>query len=162
MLLSEILREINYEKTDIQDLEIDNVTAKTDLINERTLFILYKGINSDKDTVIQDIAKKNPAAIISDQNIKNDVCVPIISVDNARIAYTKAMYNFCKINADKFKLYAITGSNGKTTTATLLYKIFRKVGKIYALCAWIYKCLSLLLTKMISLLLFFFNFDKGW
>ena len=126
MLLSELLRGIDCKTAHIPDIEIENITAKTELINNNTLFILYKGLKCDTDTRLNDIIDKKPAAIISDRAIKGNFKIPTILVDNARIAYSVAVYNFCKIDAEKLKFYAISGSNGKTTTATMLYTIFRK------------------------------------
>lgn len=126
MLLSEVLRGINCKTAHIPDIDIENITAKTELINSKTLFILYRGVKCDINNYLDNVIKKNPALIISDRAINGILKIPTLLVDNARIAYSVAMYNFCKINAENLKLYAISGSNGKTTTATMLYTIFRK------------------------------------
>lgn len=126
MLLTEILSGISCVNSAFFDTDIENITAKAEEIGENTLFILYKGINFDNTCNINLVIDKKPAAILTDQKIDIKTDCQIIVVENARLAYSYAMYNFCKIKANITKIYAVTGSNGKTTTATMLYSIFRK------------------------------------
>lgn len=126
MLLTEILSGINCVQSKVRDTDIENITAKAEEIGEKTLFILYKGVKFDNTANIRHITDKKPTAILTDQKLSETEDVQIVLVENARLAYAYAIYNFYKIKSNTTKFYAVTGSNGKTTTATMLYRIFRK------------------------------------
>ncbi len=126
MLLTEILSGISSVHSKFSNIDIENITTKAEEIGEKTLFIFYKGVKFDNTANINLITDKKPTAILTDQNLSATADTQIILVENARLAYAYAMYNFCQIKANTTNLYAVTGSNGKTTTATMLYSIFRK------------------------------------
>ena len=126
MKLNKILNMIDVKTKTLPELEIKKITAKEDKITNKTLFVFFKGIKHDKSKTLNDIIKKSPSAIITDLEVDSDIKIPIIKVANARLAYAQAMYNFCEIDENKTEIYAITRTNGKTTTATMLYNIFRK------------------------------------
>lgn len=124
MILSELLIGIEYANKEIPNIEIENITTKQNEIKNNTLFIFFKGIKFNTLTILSDIIKKKPAVIISDIELEKTADIPIIYVKNARMAYSYIMWNFCKIDCTKIKFYAVTGTNGKTTTATMLFNIF--------------------------------------
>lgn len=123
MLLSEILKGIDFENT-IKDRDIEKITSKPDLIQKDTLFVFIIGINFDTRKIINDIVLKKPSAIVTDIEFPENTNIDIIKVQNARYTYARLMWNFCRIEKNKSKFYAVTGTNGKTTTATMLYNIF--------------------------------------
>lgn len=126
MLLSDILSGIEIISPEIPDISIENITAKVSEIKSSSLFIFYKPHSVDINTVLKKITEKLPAVILTDIEITEKLSIPVIRVKNARRAYSYVMFNFCNIDTKKLKFYGVTGSNGKTTTATMLYKIFRK------------------------------------
>ena len=130
MLLSKLLKGIEYEKNDLAPLDVETVTSDVDLIREKTLFIFLKGTKFDKKNTAAAINSKRPLLIISDTELSG-IDIPIVYVKNARMAYAYALWNLCEINSEKIKFYAVTGTNGKTTTATMLYKIFSSCGASY-------------------------------
>jgi len=124
MLLSKVLSGIELLEDKLPFMEIENVTANTALIGKKTLFFLLRGKSFDREKILADIILKKPAAIIADTKEKGISDLPIIYVKNVRKAYSHALWNINEIDADKLKFYAVTGTNGKTTTATMLYNIF--------------------------------------
>ena len=98
MLLSDVLKGIKCDCSEIPEMDVENITAKVNLIKEKTLFVLYKSINSNNDTRIEELLKMRPCAILTDRKTEVKTSIPIIYTENARMAYSYAMYNFCKIN----------------------------------------------------------------
>ena len=125
MLLSQILSKSECEPKLFFDSEIRHITSKVESIEEKTLFFLLKGINFDVSKIINKVIAKNPVLIVTDTDVQENGTVPIIKIRNARLAYAYAMWNFCEIDPDSIKFYAVTGTNGKTTTATMIFNIFR-------------------------------------
>lgn len=123
MLISEILNGIEY-KSIINDIDIKKVTSRLNLIEENTLFVFIIGIKFDTRKIIKDIISKKPSVIVTDVDLPEIQTIDVIKVSNVRYAYSLMMWNFCKIERYKSKFYAVTGTNGKTTTATMLYNIF--------------------------------------
>lgn len=125
MKLSKILRKTECESKLFFDTEIENITSKLDSIKDKTLFFLFRAVNFDTRKIIDKVFEKNPALIITDTDIEENGTVPIIKIQNARSTYAYAMWNFCEIDTEHLKFYGVTGTNGKTTTATMLFNIFR-------------------------------------
>ena len=106
-----------------------HMTARMEEITPKTLFFLTEGTEYDKRKLIPFILAKKPLAIVISTEIKaQDTQVPLIYVDNVRRAYAMAFYRFYGLQNTKMKFIAVTGTNGKTTTATLLTEILKKSG----------------------------------
>ena len=73
--------------------------------------------------------KGRPIAIVCDRTSEyNSSKLPIITVNNTRREYSMALYRFFGVDLSKIKLVGVTGTCGKTTTATLIYELSRSMG----------------------------------
>lgn len=98
-------------------------------IGDATLFFAIKGTTVDGHSYIQDVIEKGAIAIVcevlpSELNSK----VTYISVENSTAAMGLMAAAFYNYPSQKMKLTAVTGTNGKTTVATLLHNLFRSFG----------------------------------
>ena len=82
-LLGELEHKTNY---DIEEIEIENVTTKLELISKNTLFVIISGINFDTGKIIKYIEEKSPAAVVCDRDWGVTTSIPQIFVKNARAA----------------------------------------------------------------------------
>lgn len=109
---------------EVNDLQIDSRKATAG-----TCFIAIKGTATDGHKFI-DTAIANGATVIICENIpaeiKNEVMYVV--VENSAAAAGIIAHNFYDQPSHKIKLIGVTGTNGKTTVATLLFKLYSALG----------------------------------
>ncbi len=129
MRISELLSsDMIFEE--IRDKEPKRLCARIEDITEETLFFLTEGISYDKSRLLPYILAKRPMAVALPKGMKTEATtIPIIRCENVRRAYADALFRFCGLAQTKMKFIAVTGTNGKTTTATMLWEILRKSGR---------------------------------
>ena len=92
-------------------------------------FIAIKGIGSDGHQFIEQAVKSGAVAIICQQMPLNFAeGITYIEVENTAAAAGFMGHRFYGEPSNYFKLVGVTGTNGKTTIATLLFKLFTKLG----------------------------------
>ncbi len=130
MLLSDILNNISLltvsGKTDI---DIENIQFDSREVNVGSLFIAIPGTQVDGHDYISTALDLGAKAILC-QTLPEirDKKVTYIVVEKSAKAMGTAAVNFYDNPASKLKLVGITGTNGKTSVATLLFHLFRKLG----------------------------------
>lgn len=109
---------------DVQLLTFDSREA-----NENTLFFAVKGFANDGHDYISKAVEQGCKQIVLEygfENLPDDV--EYIQVDNSAKALGIMASNFYGNPSEQLKLVGITGTNGKTTTATLSYELFKNLG----------------------------------
>ncbi len=95
-------------------------------VGEGSMFFAVKGTQVDGHNFIDEVILKGVAAIVCEVLPKNiDESVTYIVVKNSSEAMAFIAAEFYNHPSEKLKLTAITGTNGKTTVATLLFRLFR-------------------------------------
>jgi len=106
------------------------------------LFAALPGTTVDGHRFITTAIANGANAILCEELPENaeETIVWILAL-NASKAFGQIASNFCGNPSSKMKVVGITGTNGKTTTATLLYRLFRelgyKVGLLSTVCNYI-------------------------
>ena len=127
MKLYEIIRDTEYESFSFErnEIEIDVLTRKAEEICNNTLFFLLKSIKNYPENIINNI--RSASVIVTEKEfIGEEIFDQVLYVKNARKAMAFAYSRFFKIDYQKSKFIAVTGTNGKTTTATLIKSILEK------------------------------------
>ena len=143
MNLQEIVSGINIlEIKGNCNLEISDIHIDSRKVEENHLFIAVKGTQTDGHAYIGKAIEKGAKAIICEnfpEDLKNDVTY--IKVADTEDCVGKIATTFYGNPTSKLELIGVTGTNGKTTIATLLYNMFRKfgykVGLISTVCNYI-------------------------
>ena len=109
---------------DIIDLQIDSRK-----VSSGSAFIAIKGSSADGHQFI-DTAVNNGAKAIICETLPSGKTegVTYVQVENSAAAAGYMAHNYYGQPSEKVKLVGVTGTNGKTTIATLLYKLFTKLG----------------------------------
>ena len=108
---------------------ISGITNDSRKISDGMMFIAVKGVNVDGHQYIPQLYDKGVAAIVCEdipENINENITY--IKVKNSSIALGQLASQWWDNPSKKLKLVGITGTNGKTTTATLIYNLARYLG----------------------------------
>lgn len=129
-LLKDILYKAGIEEViGSTNVAIENICIDSRQAKKFSLFIAVKGTAMDGHDYISKAIEQGSLAIICEvlpENLVKDV--NYIQVKNSRYAAGIIASNFYNNPSSDLKLVGITGTNGKTTTATLLYELFRNLG----------------------------------
>lgn len=143
MLLKELLKPVGkYEITGSEEIEINGIEIDSRNIKKGNAFIAIKGTQADGHNYIGKAVELGATAIICEKLPETTAdSVTYITVSDTEDAVGKIATTFYGNPTDKLDLVGVTGTNGKTTIATLLYNIFRafgyKVGLISTVCNYI-------------------------
>ena len=138
MRLSDILRKISVTESlgDMQR-EISGVNMDSRQVEHGDLFVAVKGTQTDGHAYIAKAIAQGAKAILQSEPLPTD---PVPGVTYVRVADTedavgKAATQFYNDPTGRLKLVGVTGTNGKTTIATVLYNMFRSMGYKCGLCS---------------------------
>ena len=126
-----IKQHIGNKDLEIRGLEIDSRNIKPGY-----LFIAIKGTATDGHTFIEKAIENGASAILCmeiPENIRPEIAY--IQVEDTEDAVGRVATNFYGNPTSKMKLIGVTGTNGKTTIATLLFHMFQKMGYKCGLCS---------------------------
>ena len=128
MRLKQILKGIEHKIIMGQpQLNISNLQYDSRKIEANDLFIAIRGFNVDGHDYIEEAVKKGAIAVIVDKELANYFPgLTYIKVDNTRKEMAVLAKNFFSDPLADLDLIGITGTNGKTTTAYLIYNILSK------------------------------------
>jgi UDP-N-acetylmuramoyl-L-alanyl-D-glutamate--2,6-diaminopimelate ligase len=98
-------------------------------VNKGDVFIAIKGVAADGHQFIDSVVEKGAAVVVCEvmpPTLKEGVTY--VQVENSGAAAGYMAHNFYGQPSEQVKLVGVTGTNGKTTIATLLYKLFTGLG----------------------------------
>lgn len=131
MLLQDVLYKVSLRSVagstsvEVTDIQIDSRKVKPGGV-----FVAVKGGVADGHQFI-DKAIENGAAVIVYEDTQLAIHhsqLTYVQVENSAVAAAYMASNFFGKPSEKIKLVGVTGTNGKTTIATLLYKLFTRLG----------------------------------
>ena len=136
MRLNEIISGCGYNAVyGDTSIEITSICNDSRKVAHGSLFVAVSGCANDGHRFIASAIDKGACAIIyenqelaDEQTIETGKSVTMIKVDSARHALAVAAANFYGNPSEELTLVGITGTNGKTTTVTLLYRMFTALG----------------------------------
>jgi UDP-N-acetylmuramoyl-L-alanyl-D-glutamate--2,6-diaminopimelate ligase len=110
------------------DVEVTGITSDSRRVAPGVLFVAYLGVGVDGHHYIRDAVARCAAAVIGERPMAG-LAVPYVQVDDGReaLAWLSAAWHGYPSRA--MRVVGITGTDGKTTTANLLFSILRAAGR---------------------------------
>ncbi len=128
--LSQLLSAISVEQIiGSIDKEILDITNDSRQVSKGALFVAVKGVNVDGHSFIPKLSKSGVAAIVCEDLPKETIpSITYIKVANSAIALGYIASEWWDNPSQKLCLIGVTGTNGKTTIASLIYEMARLMG----------------------------------
>jgi len=129
-----ILKDILYNVALISvqgstDVHVNAVHYDSRKINKNNVFVAIKGAQFDGHSFINSAIENGASVIVAQtlpQTKRNNITYVEVESSSSALAYMAA--NFYQHPSKNLKLIGITGTNGKTTVATLLFNLFKAAG----------------------------------
>ncbi len=130
--LKDILQNVSIEKTyGNTDMSIHNIVFDSRKVTKKDVFIAQKGFVFDGHQYIEKAIQLGATVVIY-QDANFDVSkhknITFIKVADSDLALATIAANYYDNPSEKLDLIGITGTNGKTTIATLLFQLFKNAG----------------------------------
>jgi UDP-N-acetylmuramoyl-L-alanyl-D-glutamate--2,6-diaminopimelate ligase len=130
VLLSDVLYKVPIRSVaGSTSVEINDIRIDSRDIKAGGAFIAVKGVAADGHKFIEKAISNGAIAIVCEEApvLRNEGIV-YVQVEDSAVAAAWMAHNFFGRPSEKLKLVGVTGTNGKTTIATLLYKLFTSLG----------------------------------
>ncbi|MCF8308655.1 MAG: UDP-N-acetylmuramoyl-L-alanyl-D-glutamate--2,6-diaminopimelate ligase [Bacteroidales bacterium] len=112
--------------TQIREIKFDSRQVGTD-----DIFVAIRGTSMDSHQFIPDVMASGVKAVVCEEYPEKNVDprqTILIKVKDSRLALAVMASNYYDNPSAKLNLIGVTGTNGKTTTVTLLYRLFTNLG----------------------------------
>ncbi len=129
MKLFDLLEGITLQVPPTLNPEVEGLCFDSRLVERGSCFVAQVGVHSDGHDYISTAVERGAVAVVCQRLPKQtDAKVAYVVVDNSDIALGVMADNYYGHPSRQLRLIGITGTNGKTTTVTLLHRLFRQQG----------------------------------
>jgi len=130
MELKRLIREAGvYETTGIDNPDIKNIQSDSRKVEAGSLFVAVRGVTVDGHQYIQGALEKGAAAVVCEEIPEGlQGKTTFLVVKDSADMLGKLLSAWYGHPSEQVRLVGVTGTNGKTTIATLLYEMFRRMG----------------------------------
>ena len=110
-------------------VSINEIQFDSRKVSKNDVFVAIKGTVVDGHDFIEEVIENGANTIICEQIPEITIeSVTYVKVDNTSKALAIMASNYYGVPSKNLRLVGVTGTNGKTTIATLLYQLFKKAG----------------------------------
>ena len=130
MKLTDVIKSIKIERSiGPAEVEISSLTADSRQAGEGSMFVAVRGVSVDGHSFIPSLKGKGVKAIVVEE-LPDELWdgTTYIVVENSAIALGHLASQWYGNPSQRLHLVGVTGTNGKTTTATLIYEMARLMG----------------------------------
>ncbi len=138
MKLTEIISALQpVEVTGAADVDVKSICIDSRKVEAGSLFVAVKGTQVDGHAYIEKAIEAGAVAVVHSEPVAENLCekATFVRVADTEAASGIAATTFYGNPTRHLKLVGVTGTNGKTTIATVLYNLFRGLGYKCGLCS---------------------------
>jgi len=129
-ILKDILYKVTLKKVvGSTNITVSNLTFDSRNVNSGSLFFAIRGSKADGHQFITQAIQNGCKVVISEQEVAVPIGITLIITDNSSQALGIVAHNFYDSPSEKLTLVGVTGTNGKTSSVTLLHNLFMRIGK---------------------------------
>ena len=131
MKLTELIEGLQFDSFNMRgdEKEISHISFDSRCVEKGTLFVAQRGVHVDGHRFIEQAVSLGASVVVCEALPDPiDENVTYIRVADSSVALAAIASNFYGNPSRKIKLIGVTGTNGKTTTVTLLHRMFRMAG----------------------------------
>ncbi len=128
MKLSDLLQNVEYKSVNYKNIDIHGIEHDSRNIKQGDIYVCLKGLSFDGHAFAKAACDEGAVCIVTEKTMEDLDCVQII-VEDSRSAYSVMASNWYGNPYEKLKIIAVTGTNGKTTTAHMIGKILNFCGR---------------------------------
>ena len=128
MKLSKLLKNLKYDCVGFGDIDIKGIVHSSKNVEKDFLFFALSGDNFKGIDFIDEVVERGGRVVVCEEDIKRDDIL-VVSVASVRYAMSIIAKNFYHRVDEKLKIVGVVGTNGKTTTSTIIYEILKRDGK---------------------------------
>lgn len=131
MLLPKILDDIEYTtSSDVSRCQINSICFDSRKCQQGDLFVCLVGSYVDGHQYIDQAISRGASAVVCEKlPSKQENQITYLKVDCSKKVLGLLAHNYYRKPSNSLKLVGVTGTNGKTTTSTLLYRLYQKSNK---------------------------------
>lgn len=120
MLVSQLFKDAQFSR-EIKDKEVTNITDNSQKCREGSVFVCHKS----GEMYVEEALSKGAILVVSEKQLSDNSYI----VKDTKKEYARLCSEFFSNRHKNLKLIAVTGTNGKTTTASMIHTILSLSGK---------------------------------
>jgi len=111
-----------------RETSITDVTSDSRRVGQSSVFVAVVGTSFDGHNAIDDAVARGACAVVVERIPSGPLNVPVIHVKDTRLAYSALTVALKHNPSSHMRVFGVTGTNGKTTCATLMEQLFAAAG----------------------------------
>ncbi|MDO5664791.1 MAG: UDP-N-acetylmuramoyl-L-alanyl-D-glutamate--2,6-diaminopimelate ligase [Bacteroidia bacterium] len=113
-----------------KDVDVESIASDSRQVQQGSLFVAVEGITTDGHDYIGKAIEQDVLVVVYDKPMFEEYFsrVTYVQVENSAVALAQIASVWFGNPSEQLKLVGVTGTNGKTTIATLLHRMFRTLG----------------------------------
>ena len=123
MELKKLVKDIVIDTATLPSLDVKDICSHSSNVTDGSLFVAIYGEEADGHDFIPQAIENGAAVVITNGREMGQLSVPNIQVANPRLAASRVSAEYYGHPTHKLTVIGITGTNGKTTTASILQQI---------------------------------------